>query len=115
MPKILKAQIRSFLHDYRKEVFELEHAEDKLEKRRQAAGDFAQDVLDQKFHYHLHKKVDPDRVEVIQLIHNYCTEALLPPILLRLAEEILLGQERHVVALDMVRQVLDTLAEEDEA
>ena len=25
MPKVLKAQIRSFLHDYKRRVFEIEH------------------------------------------------------------------------------------------
>ena len=115
MPKILKAQIRKFLHDYSKEVFKVEHEQDHVDKRHEAAERLVKEILDQKFHYHLHQKVDPDRAETIQLIHNYCTEALLPPVLQRMAADVLLAQEKHTVAMDLIRRVLDTLAEDDVA
>jgi hypothetical protein len=112
MPRVLKTKLHAFLHDYRKRVFELQHEHDQVDRRRQAAEEFVEEVLDQKFHYHFHKKVDPEQAETIQLIHNYCREAMFPPIMSRLTERVLLLEERHVAALDLVHRILDELAED---
>jgi len=115
MPKVLKAQLHAFLHEYKRAVFELEHDPEARVARERHANEFVDEVLDQKFHYHFHQKVDPERVESIQLIHNYCREALLPPVISRLAERVLLLEQKHLAALDLVEGVLAKLTEESEA
>lgn len=112
MPRALKAKMHEFLHDYRKRVFELEHEEAERHSREEKAHEFVDEVLDQKFHYHFHKKVDPERAETIQLIHNYCREALMPPVVSRLAERVMLAEQRHQAALSLVQRMLDHLAED---
>ncbi len=112
MPRKLKEQIHQFLHDYRKSVFELEHDSKKVEERHEQAEHLVEEILDQKFHYHFHKKVDEDRAETIQMIHNYCREALLPPVVNRFAERLLVVEQRHALALEFVERILDYLAEE---
>ena len=110
MPHRLRAEIHQFLHDYKKRVFEIEHNPENIEERRQRAQKFAEELLDQKFHYHFHKKVDEERAEIIQLIHNYSREALLPPVLERLADRELLIEQRHAAALELVERVLTSFA-----
>lgn len=115
MPHRLRAEIHQVLHDYRRAVFELEHDEARVLERKEKAKQFTNEVLDQKFHYHFHQKVDAQRAETIQLIHNYCREALLPPVLERLAEREFLLEERHQHALQMVERVMNSFASEVEA
>lgn len=115
MPKVLKAKLHAFLHDYRKRMFELEHDHGLVDVRAKKTEEFVTQVLDQKFHYHLHKKVDPKRAETIDLIHNYCREAVLPPVVSRLAERILLLQEKHNATLELVHRTLEDLADEVES
>jgi len=115
MPHQLRAQIHDFLHEYRRRVFDLEHDADLVEKRKGRAKEFADELLDQKFHYHFHKKIDEERAEFIQLIHNYCREALLPPILERLAQREALIEQRHQAALELVGRVMESFALEVEA
>lgn len=114
MPKVLKAQLHAFLHDYHKRIFELQHDHGEIEGREKSAAEFVEEVLDQKFHYHFHKKVDPSRAETIQLIHNYCREAMLPPVMSKLTERVILLEQRHGAALELVQSVMDMLAKEQE-
>lgn len=111
MPMQLRAEIHRFLHDYRKSVFALEHDPEAIQTRQQRVESFVHELLDQKFHYHLHQKVDRTRADMIQLIHHYCQEALLPPIVNRLAERVVFMEQRHAKALELVEKVLDKLSE----
>lgn len=115
MPHRLRAEIHTVLHDYRKAVFELEHDQARVNESKERAKKFTGEILDQKFHYHFHQKVDPQRADTIQLIHNYCREALLPPVLERLAEREFLLEERHQQTLLMVERVMNSFAAEVEA
>jgi len=112
MPRLLRAQIHDFLHNYHKAVFELEHNKSLVDARREQAEGIVHELLDQKFHYHFHQKVDTDRAETIQLIHNYCREALLPPVVGRLAERVLLLEQRHAKSLELVEMVLEKFSEQ---
>jgi len=112
MARQLKQQMHAFLHDYRKNVFELEHRPELTAEREQKVREFVDEVLDQKFHYHLHQKVDEQRVEMIQLIYNYCREAILPPVVQRFAERIVVLERRQQLAMEFVERVIDALADE---
>jgi hypothetical protein len=113
MPQVLKAQIRSFLHEYKKRVFELDHEPKHLEHRKEATHRFVSQVLDEKSHFHFHQKIDKAQVGTLDLIYDFCHEAILPPIVGRLAERILALEARQQAAIDLAQKVLDALVQEE--
>ena len=114
MPKVLKAQIRSFLHDYKKKVFELEHDPKMVDQRKEAVTRFVSQVLSEKSHFHFHKKIDPAHAATLDLIYDFSHEAMLPPIVSKLADRILALEARQSAALDLVHRMLEALAMEEE-
>lgn len=115
MPKLLKAQIRTFLHDYKKRVFELEHDGRMVEQRREQVKKFVHEILSEKAHYHFHQKIDKAQADTLDLIYDFCHEALLPPVVTKLAERVAILEERQRAALEMATRVLDALSAEEEA
>jgi hypothetical protein len=115
MPKLLKAQISSFLHDYKKRVFELEHDAQLVSQRNEAVKKFVGEVLDEKSHYHFHQKIDPAHAQTLDLIYDFSREALLPPIVTRLTERVMMLEARQQAALDLVHKMLEALAKEEGA
>ena len=115
MPKLLKTQIRGFLHDYKKKVFELEHDTRQIELRKDNVKRFVNEVLAEKSHYHFHQKIEKDQAGTLDLIYAFCHEALLPPIVTKLAERIAVLESRQQAALEMAQRVMDSLAAEEEA
>ena len=112
MPKLLKAELRSLFHDYKKRVFELEHDVQQVDQRRDTVRRFVTEVLDEKAHYHFHQKVDKQHADTLDLIYDFSREALLPPIVSRLAERVALLEARQQAWIDMVHRALDILAED---
>jgi hypothetical protein len=115
MPQVLKAQIRGFLHDYKKRVFELDHEPKHLEHRKEAITRFVSQVLDEKARFHFHQKIDKAQIDTLDLIYDFCHEAMLPPIIGRLAERILTLEARQQAALDLAQKVLDALAQDEKS
>ena len=113
MPKVLKAQIRTFLHDYKKRVFEIEHDPKHLEQRKAQVHKVVSQILDEKSRFHLHQKVDATNAATLDLIYDFCHEAMLPPIVGRLAERILALEARQQAAIDLAQKVLDALLQEE--
>ena len=115
MAKLLKTQIRSLLHDYKKRVFELEHDERLIQERRDRVKRLANEILSEKSHYHFHQKIDKEHAATLDLIYDFCHEALLPPIVSKLAERIAILEARQQAAIEMAQRALETLAAEEEA
>lgn len=113
MPKQLKEQLRHFLHDYRKRVFELEHDPKLVEQRRESVKRFCSEVLDEKAHFHFHNKIDKAHADTLDLIYDFCHEALLPPIVTKITERVAMLEARQQATIDMVQRVLDVLAQEE--
>jgi len=113
MPKVLKAQIRSFLHDYKKRVFEIEHDPKHVEQRKAQVQRLVSPILDEKSHFHLHQKVDATNAATLDLIYDFCHEALLPPVVGKIAERILSLEARQEACLDMVKKMLDAFAQDE--
>jgi hypothetical protein len=115
MPKLLKTQIRTFLHDYKKRVFELEHDARQIDQRKEQVRRFVHDILAEKSHYHFHQKIDKAHADTLDLIYDFCHEALLPPVVSKIAERLAVLEARQQAALEMAQKVLDALAAEEEA
>ena len=110
---MLKAQIRSFLHDYKKRVFEIEHDPKHVEQRKAQVQRLVSQILDEKSHFHLHQKVDATNAATLDLIYDFCHEALLPPVVGKIAERILSLEARQEACLDMVKKMLDAFAQDE--
>ena len=103
-------KFQKLLHAYKVDVFHEEHrnAKDYAEECMHVADD----VLNQKYHYHFHKLPDADRAEIINMINNYTREAILPPVVEKLVER-QIAAERRVKALEhLIENVLETLSED---
>jgi hypothetical protein len=111
--KQLKDQLRHFLHDYKKRVFELEHDPKLVEARHETVKRFCNEVLAEKAHFHFHNKIDKQHADTLDLIYDFCHEALLPPIVTKIAERVAMLEARQQATIDMVQRVLDVLAKEE--
>ncbi|MEW6743423.1 MAG: hypothetical protein AB1486_11755 [Planctomycetota bacterium] len=114
MPKILKAKVRELIHDYKVGCFKLVHDPEAHAAVEREAETLVRDLLSQEFHYHFHREVDPHRAESINLIHWYASEALLPPVLRKIAERILVLEKRAELHLEFMRRTLELVSEEGE-
>jgi hypothetical protein len=115
MAKLLKTQIRGLLHDYKKRVFELEHDERMIHDRRDRVRRMVAEILSEKSHYHVHQKIDKAQADTLDLIYDFCHEALLPPIVTKLTERIAILEARQQAAIELAQRALETLAAEEEA
>src|SRR5262245_19256235 len=114
MPKILKDKLREFLHDYRLNCYKQAHDPAAVHALEREAKTLVDQILAQNFHYHPHQHVDPSRAEMMSVVHGYVTEAILPPVLTKLANRVALLQKRQELAMDMFQKMLNYLSEEEE-
>jgi len=104
-------RFKELLHNYKRDVFQIEHHQKDAESITSECMDICEDVLAQKHKYHFHKLPDADRAEIINMINNYTREAILPPIVESLVERHVV-LERHVLALQgMLEEMLEVLSE----
>ena len=113
MATLVKAQIRQFLHDYKKRVFELEHDPKIEEARRTQLAKYVTEVLSEKSRFKFHQKVDKSQAETLDLIYDFCHEAILPPVVTKLAERVVVLESRQPAFLEMVQKVLEALSQEE--
>ncbi|HED66215.1 MAG TPA: hypothetical protein ENJ09_11745, partial [Planctomycetes bacterium] len=92
-------RFQKLLHDYKRDVFQIEHHQKDAESIARECMDLCEDVLAQKYSYHFHKLPDADRAEIINMINNYTREAILPPVVEKLVER-QMATERRVKALE---------------
>ncbi|MCC6406403.1 MAG: hypothetical protein IT453_04495 [Planctomycetes bacterium] len=105
-------KFQDLLHQYKLQVFHLEHDTKSVEELTKECLHVTDDVLKQKFHYHFHKLADANRAEIINMINNYTREAILPNVI----EKIVLRQiklEKRIQALTEFNQKLLELLSED--
>ncbi len=112
MAPLLKTQIHAYLHDYKKRVFELEHDPKLVAARTDHVQRIVKEILGEKSHYHFHQKVDPSNAAMLDLIYDFCHEAMLPPVVTRLAERIAALESRQQASIDLVTRLLEGLSSE---
>ena len=92
-------KLKELLHDYKRNVFQLAHHQKDVESITQECVHITEDVLQQHYTYHFHKLPDANRAEIINMISNYVREAILPPVVRKMAERHVV-LERRVAALE---------------
>ena len=109
----MHGKLKNLLHDYKREVFQLAHHQKDVESITQECVHITEDVLQQHYRYHFHKLPDANRAEIINMISNYVREAVLPPVVRKMAERHVV-LERRVAALEkLLAASLEVLSEPD--
>jgi hypothetical protein len=103
-------RFQSLLHDYKRDVFRLEHHQKDVESITQECMSLCEDVLEQKYSYHFHKLPDADRAEIINMINNYTREAILPPVVERIMEHHVLLERRVQALEELLAKTLEFLS-----
>lgn len=110
MQNLDRTQVTEILHDYKKECFQYQHsAEHEVVARERDR--LVEEVLAQNFHFHVHKPLDPPSAEILGMIENYTREAVLPPVVAKLAERVVLLEKRHDAAIKAMERLLDLMEE----
>ena len=110
MHRVDRAKVKEILHDYKKECFQYEHSEahETVERDTQR---LVEEVLAQNFHFHLRKPVNPESAEILSMIENYVREAVLPPVVTKLSEKIVLLEKRQEAVVNAMSRLV-TLMED---
>ena len=109
----MKESFQNLLINYKQKSFKLYHeTKDVKEDLLKEVNQISKEILSQKFHYTFHKEPNKERAEVFNMIYNFTTEALLPPILDKMIERIVILEKRHEMLLDMVIEGLEVLSED---
>jgi hypothetical protein len=102
-------KFKKLLHDYKLEVFQLEHRRKDADSITRECMDLAEDVLSQKFNYHFHRLPDANRAEIINMINNYTREAVLPPVVQRIVEHHVMLERRVLAVEGLIEKMLEAL------
>jgi len=104
-------KFKNLLHNYKRDVFQLEHHQKDVDCITKECMDVCEDVLAQKYSYHFHKLPDADRAEIINMINNYTREAILPPVVERLVERQVLFEHKLDAMAGLIEKMLEALSE----
>ena len=104
-------KFKDLLHQYKLDVFHLEHHQKDVEEVTAECMHICEDLLHKKYSYHFHKLPDADRAEIINMINNYTREAILPPVVEKLVERQVLAEKRVAALEDLLAKMLETLSE----
>ncbi len=111
MHRVDRAQVQEILHEYKKECYLLEHRSTDQTDVEKTTERLVEGILSQNFHYHFHKPVNRERAETLGLIENYTREAVLPPVVGKLAERIVLLEKRYEAGVRALERLLLLIGE----
>ncbi|MBI3817763.1 MAG: hypothetical protein HY286_03645 [Planctomycetes bacterium] len=106
----MQETFRQLLHEYRVESFRATHSPEQLKERTREALRLCREALHQVYHFHVHNAPDPARAEMLNLIHDYAVEALLPPVIERVIERELMLEKKHDLTVKLLERILETLS-----
>lgn len=109
MHRIDKRQVNEIIHDYKKECFQLEHTSEQHEAVLKGRQRLVEEILAQNFHYKFHRSPTPELAETFNTIENYVREAVLPPVVSKLAERVVLLEKRQAAGLKALERILDLI------
>ena len=105
-------KFKNLLHQYKLDVFKMEHDKKNVDEITQECMPICEDVLHNKYSYHFHKLPDANRAEIINMINNYTREALLPPIVEGLVKRQIVLERRFDALVHLLKSMLDLLSTE---
>lgn len=108
----MKKKFHDLLHQYKVEAFKLAHNQQVDEDLTKEVTAFIQHALNDEFHYHFRKDPSPERLETIQMIKNFTTEALLPPVLDQVMRRVMALEKQHTLLVRLVDGLLEAMSHE---
>ena len=106
----MQAKFKELLHQYKLEVFHTEHDKRSAQEITTECLHLTEDVLKQKVHFHFREIPDKSRAEIVNLIHDYVREALLPPVVEKLVHRQVVLEKRLTALLHLTEKILETLS-----
>ncbi|MEO0649769.1 MAG: hypothetical protein AAFZ65_03720 [Planctomycetota bacterium] len=103
-------KFQELLHDYKKQVFRVQHDSQSVEDITDECVQIADEVLEQKYEYHFHRLPDANRAEIINMISNYTREAILPPVVQNLVRRQVKLERRLEAMSGLIEQMLEQLS-----
>ncbi|MBL8692718.1 MAG: hypothetical protein JNJ88_01335 [Planctomycetes bacterium] len=110
----MQETFRKLLHEYRVESFKATHSPEQAKERTKEALRIAREALHQVYKFHFHNVPDAQKAEILNLVHDYAVEALLPPIIERVIERELMLEKKHELSMRLVEKLLETLSAQTE-
>lgn len=95
MYRVSRERVHQVLHDYKKECFFLEHRSGVHEQVESETARVVKELLAIPHRFEFHSKPTAEQAEMLNLIEDYVREAVLPPILNKLVERLLIAERRH--------------------
>jgi|SRR5262245_3322506 len=108
----MQETFRRLLHEYRVESFKALHSPEQAKERTREALKLCREALHQVYRFHFHDVPDAQRAQMLNLVHDYAVEALLPPIIERVIERELVLERKHELAMRLVERLLEVLSNE---
>lgn len=108
----MHTKFKELLHQYKLEVFHTEHDKRSVQEITTECLHLTEDVLRQKVHFHFREMPDKDRAEIVNLIHDYVREAVLPPVVEKLVLRQVVLEKRLNALLHLTEKILETLSVE---
>jgi len=106
-----RTELQDLLANFKRETFRIDHDPDSLKQITSDCKELADEVLRDKFEYHFHKLPDANRVEIINMIHNYTTEAILPPIIAKITQRQVVLEKKLDRVVQFIERSLDALSD----
>lgn len=103
-------KLQDLLHEYKKAVFRVEHDRKSVDDITTECVQIADEVLEQKYHYHFHRLPDANRAEIINMISNYTREAILPPVVSNLVRRQVMLERRMEALSELIEKTLVELS-----
>lgn len=115
MHQVDRSKIQEILHEYKKTCFLFEHEAEGHPEHAEVAKETerqVQEILNQNFHFELRKPIDSASAETLGMIENYAREAVLPPVLTRLVEKVIVLERRQAAGVRCLEQLIALLEAE---
>lgn len=111
MHQVDRSRVNEILHDYRKECYLLEHrsgAHEQVEHERQR---IVKELMALTHHFEFHRTLTPERAEIYNMIENYVRDAILPPIVSKLVERLVVLEKRQAAGIRCLERLISVIEE----
>ena len=108
----MHSKFKELLHQYKLEVFHTENDKRSVQEITTECLHLTEDVLRQKVRFHFREIPDKSRAEVVNLIHDYVREAVLPPVVEKLVHRQVVLEKRLTALLHLTEKILEALSAE---
>lgn len=111
----MRKKFHDLLHQYKVEAFKISHNNECVEERTREILDFTEQALNNAYHYQFHKEPDAEKLEILTLVKNFTLEAIMPPVVEKLTQRIVVLERQQEAMVKLVDHILEALSEDSKA